>query len=78
MSELSKNTKIPESTKQLIGCIICNKKSIYNMTCRCSATLCKRHWDPEKHNCKFDFAAHANNQNNTRLEKIETQKIEVI
>ena len=77
--DISKKEKLAvESLNNIIPCVICEKQSIYNMQCRCSATLCKRHWKPEKHNCKFDFAAHANDQNNDRLQKIESQKVEAI
>ena len=81
-ADVTKNEKTlissTESIKNISPCIVCEKKSIYNMQCRCSATLCKRHWKPEKHNCTFDFSAHANNQNTDRLQKIEAQKIDAI
>lgn len=57
------------------NCFICNKHSIYNMECRCKQLLCKKHWAPEKHNCKFDFSHHANIQNTKQLVKIEHEKI---
>lgn len=66
-----------ESTS-LFPCIVCNKKSIYNFKCRCEGWTCRKHREPEKHNCKFDFSAHANNQNSQQLQKIEAQKVTAI
>ena len=40
----------------LQSCIICQKKSPYNMQCRCLEWTCKKHRDQSKHNCKFDFS----------------------
>ena len=73
-----KNSTYPialTSSNKPAPCKICGKQSIYNMTCRCSESLCRRHWIPAKHNCAFDFAAHANCRNSERLPKIESQKI---
>ena len=66
-----------DSNKPL-PCKICEKESVYNMTCRCSESLCRRHWMPLKHNCVFDFAAHENCRNSKRLPKIESQKVDAI
>ena len=60
------------------ACSVCNKVSIYNMVCRCGLYHCKRHRDPTKHNCSYDFSGHANNQNSERLQKIEPAKITAI
>ena len=73
----SQKTPRHESTTSN-ACSVCNKVSVYNMACRCGLYHCKRHRDPIKHNCSYDFATHANNQNQERLQKIEAQKIEVI
>lgn len=67
-----------ESMKNIIPCFVCGKQSIYNMKCRCSLSLCKRHFCTEKHNCKFDFTAHANVQISDKLQKIESEKITTI
>jgi len=60
------------------NCIICGKKSIYNMTCRCSQWTCKKHRDPVKHNCTFDFLEHFNSQNKEKLPSIEAKKLTTI
>ena len=59
-------------------CIKCEKKSPYNMICRCNKWTCAKHRLPAKHNCSFDFAIHANQTNESNLVKIETAKIETI
>ena len=77
MSDVNDQQKSTD-TNEPLPCTICNKKSIYNMVCRCSESLCRRHWNPTKHNCAFDFAAHENHQNTKRLAKIQQQKVSAI
>ena len=80
-NKIGENT-IPENTipekSTIKSCIICNKVSIYNMSCRCSKWTCKRHRDPCKHNCTFDFTEHCRNTIKTNNPKVETPKITTI
>jgi hypothetical protein len=59
----------------LHSCIICQKKSPYNMQCRCLEWTCKKHRDQSKHNCKFDFSKHATEINEQNHQKVIASKI---
>ncbi len=67
-----------QSKSKIIPCIICNKESIYNMSCRCNQWTCKRHRDPAKHNCSFNFTQHCLETIKTNNPKIESEKISAI
>ena len=41
-------------------CIVCgNKAKIHVIQCRCKQPLCKSHVSEDKHECTFDYKAHA-------------------
>ena len=48
------------------------------MKCRCNQWTCKKHRNPEKHNCQYDFTKAANDINQNNLTVIESQKISSI
>ena len=54
--------------------IICQKKSPYNMQCRCLEWTCKKHRDQSKHNCKFDFQNIQQKLMNKIIKKLLHQK----
>lgn len=59
-------------------CKICNKKSIYNMKCRCEHFFCRKHFQPEKHECKFDFSKQKIENLQKEMPKVENSKINKI
>ena len=67
-----------DSTSNIPKCFFCNKTSIYCMKCRCNQWTCKKHRNPEKHNCQYDFTKAANDINQNNLTVIESQKISSI
>jgi len=50
-------------------CLICNKKSIMNLECRCKHFFCSKHLLPEIHGCDFDY---------TKLNDLEKKLIKVV
>lgn len=65
------NTEISENT----NCKVCNKKSVYNMKCRCENYYCRKHFQVLKHSCTFDFCKHSSDNLGVKLEKIEKEKV---
>lgn len=63
------------SNNQIIKCAICSKSSIYNMECRCNNHFCRKHFDPKRHNCTYDFCKKSIENLENNLQKIDAKKI---
>ena len=64
-----------EKSTENTNCKVCNKKSIYNMKCRCENYYCRKHFEVSKHSCTFDFCKHSVTNLGNKLEKIENDKV---
>ena len=50
-------------------CLICNKKNIMNLKCRCDHFFCQKHLLPEIHGCSYDY---------TEKTKLEEKLVKVV
>jgi len=57
-------------------CIVCKKKSLTNVKCRCEVWTCLTHM--HTHDCKFDWYKYNQELLKKQLIKVEPKKISVI
>lgn len=57
------------------NCFKCKKQSIYNMKCRCEHFFCRKHFQPEKHECNFDFSKQQIDNLAKDMIKVENNKV---
>tara|TARA_B100000401_G_scaffold244797_1_gene166029 strand:- start:2517 stop:2714 length:198 start_codon:yes stop_codon:yes gene_type:complete len=65
---------MPKTSK----CIVCKKRDLMNMKCRCGKTTCMTHRFPDDHNCEFDYKSDGKKQLEKENPSITQKKIEVI
>ena len=65
---------MPKTSK----CIVCKKKQLTNMKCRCGKTVCITHRYANDHNCEFDYRSNDRKQLEKENQLITQKKIEVI
>ena len=56
-------------------CIVCKKKQLTNMKCRCGKTTCIQHRHAESHNCQYDYSKHEKQQLTKNNPNISAKKI---
>ena len=59
-------------------CVVCNKKSILNLTCKCGVFVCMKHRMPEAHPCTYDVKAEKKKELEKMLVKVTAKKIDTI
>lgn len=65
-----KSTKVKIKNKK--KCFTCNKKiGLLGFECKCKNMFCSMHFNPETHNCNYDFK-------NEQKERLEKQLVKVV
>lgn len=59
-------------------CIVCKKKNLMNMRCRCGKMTCMSHRFPDDHNCDFDYKTDGKKQLEKDNPLITNKKMETI
>ena len=77
-NKTSLNSIVNSQNSNIPICFFCNKQSIYCMKCRCNQWTCKKHRNPDKHNCQYDFTKAANDINQNKLQTIQAKKVSSI
>tara|TARA_B100000676_G_C17302567_1_gene447897 strand:+ start:123 stop:323 length:201 start_codon:yes stop_codon:yes gene_type:complete len=59
-------------------CEVCGKKiKLFSfIVCKCRKKLCQRHFQPEAHDCQFDYKSQGKEELQQKNPLIEPQKIE--
>ncbi len=68
-----KKEKVVKKSKKPKKCFVCKKRNLTNAKCRCGKWTCLAHVN--KHECNFDWQAHAREKLNDQLIKVEFSKV---
>ena len=70
---LSTKSKKKKTNKGPRKCIVCKKKKLTNMKCRCKTWTCLSHM--HNHDCTFDWQEFQRDKQNKELIKVEFSKV---
>lgn len=70
-----KTVKSAEKKSRPPKCIVCKKRSLTNLKCKCKKTTCLTHRHADSHKCSFDWFANAKKQLTKSLVKSEAVKL---
>ena len=59
-------------------CIVCKKRKLTNMVCRCGKTTCIVHRNAESHNCQYDYNKNGKKQLEKQNPTVTNKKVENI
>ena len=78
-AETKENKKDTKGAKKAsTRCIVCRKKNLTNMKCKCGQYVCMTHRFPDSHKCNFNHALYEKSLLRKNLQKVTASKMEVV
>jgi hypothetical protein len=59
-------------------CHFCKKRTLMEYNCKCGGIFCIECKHDDKHNCKFNYVEHQQNELQKKLEKVVATKIQLV